>query len=203
MKKLIMLLALMLTITTVKAQDVLPSIPEADEVTHMKFMGLPMDCDAETFSKRLVKEKGLVKGDYGNTDQLTLKGTFSGYKNCFVIVGAEGSGNVENVGVIMPTEESFSLLKSQYQTLKLRLITKYGRPETEEEGYRDYEPSTDYGRMRELREGNAKFETMFLFKEGMIKLMMTSVDYTGGYIQLIYIDFKNSMKSHDRTLDDL
>ena len=103
----------------------------------------------------------------------------------------------------MPMQETFSLLKSQYQTMKNRLMTKYGKPDTEVEGFRDYEPSSDYGRMRELREGNAKFECSFLFKEGMIKLMMTSVDYTGGYIQMFYIDFKNAIKANEDTLDDL
>lgn len=200
MKKLFMLLALMLTITA-KAQDNLPTIP--GEVMHMKFMGIPMDCDAETFSKRLEQEKGLVRGNYIDTDRPTLKGTFSGYKDCIFVVYAEDGGNVANIGIIMPMQESFSLLKSQYQTLKTRLITKYGRPDTEEEGFGDYEPSSDYGRMRELREGNAKFECSYMFKEGMIKLMMASVDYSGGYIQMFYIDFNNAVRANDSTLDDL
>ena len=200
MKKLLMLIALILSITAAKAQDELPDIPS--EVTHMKFMGIPMDCDAESFAKRLEKEKGLVRGNYANTDKPTLKGTFSGYKDCFFIVTGDG-GNVGNVGVIMPLQETFYLLKSQYQTMKTRLITKYGIPDTEEEGFRDYEPSSDLGRMRELREGNAKFECSFKLKEGMIKLMMASVDYTGGYVQLLYIDFKNAIQATDSTLDDL
>lgn len=201
MKKLLMLFAMMLIISTAKAQDEQPVKP--DEVTHMSFMGIPMDCDAETFSKRLVKEKGLVRGNFADTDRPTLKGTFSGYKDCFFIIGADDGDNVSNVGIIMPMQETFSLLKSQYQTMKNRLMTKYGKPDTEVEGFRDYEPSSDYGRMRELREGNAKFECSFLFKEGMIKLMMTSVDYTGGYIQMFYIDFKNAIKANEDTLDDL
>ena len=203
MKKVLFLLALMLTISTAKARDELPEIPYVDESTHMKFMGIPMDCDAEAFSKRLEKEKGLIRGDFGDTDRPTLKGTFSGYKDCFFILYAEDDGNVANIGVIMPMQETFNLLRSQYQTLKSRLITKYGRPDTEEEGFRDYEPSSDYGRMRELREGNAKFECSFQFKEGLIKLMMTSVDFTGEYIQMFYVDTKNSIKANNSVLDDL
>ena len=61
MKKLFMLLAMMLTITA-EAQDKLPTTP--GDVSHMKFMGIPMDCDAETFSKRLEQEKGLVRGNF-------------------------------------------------------------------------------------------------------------------------------------------
>ena len=200
MKKLFMLLAMMLTITA-EAQDKLPTTP--GDVSHMKFMGIPMDCDAETFSKRLEQEKGLVRGNFIDTEMPTLKGTFSGYKDCIIIVYAEEGGNVANVGIIMPMQEAFSLLKSQYETLKTRLITKYGRPDNEEEGFKDYEPSTDYGRMRELREGNAKFECSYMFKEGMIRLMMASVDYNGGYIQMFYIDFNNAIKANDSTLDDL
>ena len=69
----------MLAITTVQAQDAPMAPPSPDEVTHMKFMGIPMDCNVETFSRRLVKEKGLVRGNFGDTDKPTLKGTFSGY----------------------------------------------------------------------------------------------------------------------------
>ena len=87
--------------------------------------------------------------------------------------------------------------------MKSRLVTKYGKPDTEVEGFSGYEPSSDYGRMRELREGNAKFECSFMFKEGMIKLIMSSVDYTGGYLQLLYFDFKNAAIANDRALDDL
>ena len=203
MKKVLFLLALMLTISTAKAQDELPEIPYVDESTHMKFMGIPMDCDAETFSKRLEKEKGFIRGKYLETDKPTLKGTFSGYSDCiFVLLGEDGS-NIKNVAVIMPIQNKFSFLVSQYQTLKSRLIIKYGKPDTEEEGFRDYEPSSDYGRMRELREGNAKFECSFQFKEGMIKLMMTSVDFTGGYIQMFYVDIKNTIKANNNVLDDL
>ena len=139
MKKVLFLLALMLTISTAKAQDELPEIPYVDESTHMKFMGIPMDCDAETFSKRLEKEKGFIRGKYLETDKPTLKGTFSGYSDCiFVLLGEDGS-NIKNVAVIMPIQNKFSFLVSQYQTLKSRLIIKYGKPDTEEEGFRDYE----------------------------------------------------------------
>ena len=201
MKKLLILFALTLVISIAKAQEE-PSVTP-DELSHMKFMGIPMDCDAETFSNRLEKEKGLVRGKYGNVERPMLKGTFSGYKDCIIVVYAEDGGNVANVGVVMPTQETFNLLMSQYQTMKSRLMTKYGRPDKEEEGFKNYEPSTDFGRMRELRERNAKFECSFLFKEGMIQLMMTSVDYTGGYIQMFYLDFKNTIKANASTLDDL
>lgn len=201
MKQILILLALMLTLTTVKAQD--NFVTKLGEVAHMKFMGIPMDCDAESFSKRLVKEKGLIKGDFADTDSPTLRGTFSGYKDCIILVGSGRGGNVEHIGVVMPMKESFSLLKSQYQTLKSKLITKYGKPDNEVEGFGNYEPSSDFMRMNELREGNAKFECTFIFEEGLIKLMMASVDISGGFIQLIYIDFKNSMKSNESDLDDL
>jgi len=192
MKILISVWALLLSIS-VQAQDL---------TQHMKFMGIPMDCDANTFAKKLEKEKGLKRGDYGFTEKITLLGDFSGYKDCLFIIDTEGSNPIGGVGVIFQKQESFQLLLSQYQTMKTRLTTKYGKPTTEVEGFQNYEPSTDYGKLRELREGNAMFETNFIFDEGQIKLQMCCVDLYG-YLQLLYIDFKNAMIQNDKALDDL
>ena len=193
MKKLFATLILMLSI----------SVNAKEPSQHMKFMGIPMDCDVETFAKKLSKEKGLKRGDFGNTDRPTLLGSFSGYKDCIFILEGEGDNPIGMVGVIFPMQESFILLRSQYQTMKSNLTTKYGSPTNEEEGFFDYEPSTDYGRMRELREGNAKFETSFVTDEGLIKMQMCSVDISGGYLQILYVDMNNAAKQNEKSLDDL
>lgn len=192
MKVLLSVWALLLSLS-VQAQDL---------TQHMKFMGIPMDCDANTFAKKLEEEKGLKRGDYGNTEKPTLLGDFSGYKDCFFIIYGEGNNPIGAVGVIFQKQETFQLLLSQYQTMKTRLMTKYGKPTTEVEGFQNYEPSTDYGKLRELREGNAMFETNFILDEGQIKLQMCCVDLYG-YLQLLYIDFKNAIIQNDKTLDDL
>lgn len=192
MKVLLSIWALLLSLS-VQAQDL---------TQHMKFMGIPMDCDANTFANKLVKEKGLKRGDYANTEKPTLLGDFSGYKDCFFIIDGEGNNPIGAVGVIFQKQETFQLLLSQYETMKTRLITKYGKPTTEVEGFRNYEPPTDFGKLRELREGNAKFETNFILDEGQIRLLMCCVDLHG-YLQLLYIDFKNAIIQNDKTLDDL
>lgn len=192
MKVLISVWALLLSLS-VQAQDL---------TQHMKFMGIPMDCDANTFAKKLEKEKGLKRADYAKTEKTILLGDFSGYKDCYFIIEGEGDNPIGGVGVIFQNQETFQLLLSQYQTMKRRLMTKYGKPTTEEEGFHDYEPSTDYGKLRELREGNAKFKTSFILDEGEIILQMCCIDLYG-YLQLTYIDFKNAIKENDKTLDDL
>lgn len=201
MKRLLILFTLMLTLSTAKAQS--EQQPQQVDDTHMKFMGIPMDCDVETFAKRLVKQKGLERDKYGTTDQIILKGKFSGYNNCFFILPADNVNKISSIGVILPMNSSFQIVKTHYQTLKNRLITKYGTPTREEEGFGDYEPSTDFSRIREIREGNAKFETTFVTAQGLIKIQIVSVDINGAYVQLIYYDEENASKRNDDTLDDL
>ena len=169
--------------------------------SHMKFMGIPMDCDTKTFAQKLVKEKGLKRIDFEKGNTVTLKGEFSGYDDCTFFLRDNG-GLIDNVGVVFKERSSFASLHAQFNIMKRRLQTKYGEPSTDEETFKDYEPLTDMGKITALQEGNAFFETEFILEEGMIILTMKAVQYTP-YLQLIYMDRENSENQHDKTLDDL
>ena len=54
------------------------------------------------------------------------------------------------------------------------LETKYGKPTIVDEYFLNDELLTDYGRMRELTEGNAKFEVTYILGEGIVKMTMSS-----------------------------
>lgn len=195
MKKKLLLLLSLFIICVANAQVL--------QNEHFKFMGIPMDCDAETFAKKLEKEKGLER--YQNhSDRKILTGTFSGYNDCVIIVSGEGNRNVHSVGVILPHGESWSLVKSQYNTLKTRLMTKYGDPSNCIEEFRQYEPSLDNLRFDDVKNGNAIFHTEFMTSDGgKIDLSINSVEFGSGYIQLIYIDIENAKIENDNLLDDL
>ena len=178
------------------------SVQAQSSTQHMKFMGIPMDCDTRTFANKLVKEKGLKKEAYGSTEDITLKGDFSGYKDCRFFLKGEENCPISGVGVIFKESESFNIVHSQYQTLKSRLQKKYGEPISVVETFKDYEPSTDYGKLRAIRDGEAVFEATFYLEEGLIKLQILSISYIG-YIQLIYYDAINASHENDKAIDDL
>ena len=174
----------------------------AQETHHMKFMGITMDCDAESFSQKLIDEKGLAKSMFDSKNGVVLFGSFAGYDNCYFVIKGNVNIPVYAVGVIFPPQNTFLSVKSQYNTLKMNLISKYGNPVSCEEVFRNGEPLTDNDRLKEIKEGNAIFETIFHVEEGFIKLQMTSSDNDGNS-HIIYIDNENAKLQSQKTLDDL
>lgn len=176
---------------------------QAQETTqHMRFMGIPMDCDAETFAQKLVKEKGLKRDSHADSSTIVLKGDFSGYKDCSFFIRGIRNNPIGAVGVVFKEKESFYLVHSQYQTLKSKLQKKYGEPSSVDESFNGYEPSTDMGKLRAIQEGDAKFSVDFILDEGIINLQINSIDYNG-YLQLIYYDKENVIEEIDKSMDDL
>lgn len=193
MKKLLTIIVLMLSISA-QAQE---------SSKHLKFMGIPMDCNAETFAKRLVREKKLIrKTPPIETETPILMGEFSNHKDCTFFVHGKENDLVSGVTVTIVHEEKFSILYTEYQTMKRRLETKYGKPTIVDEYFLNGEPSTDYGRMRELTEGNAKFEVTYVLEEGIVKMSMSSIDDIGR-ISILYVDKENALIENNKALDDL
>lgn len=198
MRVLIALLTLVLSFNTVLAQK---------ESSHMKFMGIPMDCcGVKAFAKKLEKEKGLKRiGKPEHFEGLNLEGSFAGYNNCtFLLIG--DSKKIATAGVFLPKHEVWTNVYSNYSVLKNKLETKYGEPSFVEESFGEYEPSTDTGKMIAIRDGNANFKSKFNAEGGYITLAIRIAKYYEGYVgyvELGYVDLENSLDYMGKLNDDL
>lgn len=192
MRVLITILTLFISLNSALAQN---------ESIHMKFMGIPMDCGIESFAKKLESEKGLRRIEYDRTDALVLTGSFAGYNDCSITLLGD-SNSVISVAVSFPAKDMWSLIYPTYTAIKSNLEAKYGEPTSVNESFGEFEPSTDFGKLNAIKEGNASFETLFDVRGGRLLLQILS-KYGLGFVLLQYVDVINLMEQQRGAINDL
>ncbi|MBQ8745937.1 MAG: hypothetical protein IJZ05_06245 [Rikenellaceae bacterium] len=119
MKKLFISICVVMFVFVAQAQE------------HMTFKGISMDCDIDTFVAKL-ENGGLLKSDANKYQFATLlTGHFAGEDNCNIYVAyTPQSKLVCKIIVQFPRKTSWSLLKDQYNRLKIAYTVKYGEPQS-------------------------------------------------------------------------
>lgn len=107
----------------------------AQETEHLKFMGIPIEGNANAFIQKLAS-KGFVKTnttDYG----ILLKGTFAGVKDAeLCVLQTPKTKQVWKVAVYLPKENTWSSIKHQYEKFKTSFSEKYGEPDSHYEFFK-------------------------------------------------------------------
>ena len=171
------------------------------QTEHMKFKGIPMEGNLQTFTAKL-KAKGYTP--IGIEDGLSLlTGEFAGYKNCTIGAVADKSGMICKVSVIFPTMDKWSELEGCYQNYKSMLTEKYGEPEKCVEQFQTNDVDDDNSKMHELKMDRCAYLSNFKGDNGNVLLEITHNGVTSCYVMLSYFDDANQSKLRQQIMDDL
>ena len=116
---------------------------------HLSFKGVPIDGTLSVYISKM-KQSGFT---YIKTEDgvAMLKGDFASYKGCIVgVATVKGKDLVSKITVIFSTQDSWSMLSSNYFNLKEMLTEKYGEPSESIEEFSSYEPEDDGLKMTQV-----------------------------------------------------
>ncbi len=103
------------------------SFAQIQSSDHLTFKGVPIDGTLNEYVSKM-KQNGFTHT--GTEDGVAmLTGDFAAYKNCIVgVVTLKQKDLVSKITVIFPESDTWSLLSSNYFSLKEMLTQKYGKP---------------------------------------------------------------------------
>lgn len=168
---------------------------------HMSFMGIPMDCSSEQFSKKLQKKGFKFLQKYEDYNILT--GIFTGSKAHICVKGAETEKNVPRIGVNYAPDSEWNLLVDQYNRLKELYTKKYGEPSYSVE-QNDATTDSNTSLMHNLSEGKAEYRTEWYLQNGWIALkILEAANFGEGEVFVLYVDKINDNARKEGYLDDI
>ena len=195
MKKVILFICLLFTVTCVYSQE------------HLKFKDIPIDGKLSTFVKKL-KEQG-----YTQTDKeeyyYSLKGKFAGEDVNITPYGTEITKTVWKVMVTINNNE-WSTLLDKYFDFKNLYKAKYGNPVAEFELFHNPNLIGSDEKLKAIKNDEAVFGSFFEVLNGHISVKIEAVESYGfmfGYLVITYEDAINvelfESESLSNKLDDI
>ena len=177
------------------------SIAQTSE--HISFKGVKIDGKLDEYVSKM-KQNGFTHlgTEKGNA---ILNGDFAGYKNCNVGVSTLSQNDlVYKISVLLPEQDKWSGLSSNYFELKQMLIEKYGNPTDVVEKFDGYsEPKDDNRKMYEVKFDRCKYYSIWRTEKGQIKLAIDHSESSTCMVKLLYFDKINSDKIKAKAKDDL
>jgi len=174
---------------------------KSDTSKHLVFKGVPIDGSLNEYVLKM-KQNGFTLTGTENGIAM-LKGDFASYKDCTVGVATiKGKDLVSKITVIFSTQESWSLLSSNYFNLKELLTEKYGQPSESVEKFSSYEPKDDGSKMTQVHLDACNYITTYVTEKGSIQLSIKG-DISSAFVVLSYFDKINSDIIRAKAKDDL
>ena len=172
--------------------------------THLKFKGVPIDGDLETFVTRM-KRAGFKHAGTTRDGAEVLEGDFAGHKDCTVYVSTlDNQDLVSNIMVVFQAQDRWEYLYGDYKGLKQMLTEKYGKPSSCIEKFQDsFGVSDDRGKMYAVQFDKCKYETRFTPDNGEIVVWIEHEGFSSCYVALSYFDDANSNTMRQNAKDDL
>ena len=171
---------------------------------HLSFKGVPIDGTLKAYTDAMIKAGFHYEGTYDGV--AALSGDFAGHKGCTIgVYTLKDLDVVSFISVLFPDQETWTSLKSEYETLKSMLTEKYGEPEESKERFTTYVGDYTNGLvMHALKEEKYEWYTSFSTELGTIKLTISEGEkYSTGRVVLIYMDKANAEKVRSAAMDDL
>jgi hypothetical protein len=197
MKKItITLIAVLTTIVSFAQTQV-----KTDSSVHLSFKGVSIDGKLSEYVLKM-KQNGFTQT--GTEDGVAiLKGDFASYRGCTIGVATlKGKDLVSKITVIFPAQESWSLLSSNYFTLKELLTEKYGQPSESIEKFSSFEPDDDGSKLIQVHLDACKYVTTYETEKGSIQLSIKG-DHSNAFVILSYFDKINGGIIRAKAKDDL
>lgn len=135
------------------------SIAQTSE--HLSFKGVQIDGKLDEYVSKM-KQNGFTH--LGTEKGIAiLNGDFAGYKNCNVGVSTLSSNDlVYKISVLLPEQDKWSGLSSNYFELKQMLIEKYGNPKDVVEKFDgNSEPKDDKSKMYQVMFDRCKYYSIW------------------------------------------
>lgn len=193
MKRILILFALTLILFGACAQN-----------QHLSFKGVPIDGTLKAYTDAMIKAGFHHKGTYDGV--AVLSGDFAGHKDCTIgVYTLKNLDVVSFISVLFPDQETWTSLKSEYETLKSMLTEKYGEPEESVEQFTTNVHNYDnFFVMHALKDEKYEWYTNFSTELGSIKLTISEgEEYSTGRVVLVYMDKANGEKVRNAAMDDL
>lgn len=182
MKKIYLLIATLFVSCMLCAQT--------SSTEHFTFKGVPIDGSISEFVSRL-QEVGYTPSNF-DEKSAELTGAFGGEYDCKIAVFATPkSHKVYNLLVIMSTSSSWNSLKSDYKEYKSMLTTKYGKPKTSVERFKDPYYEGDGYEIQAFRLNKGLYVSWFETESGVVTLAISYLE-GGARIVMIYTDNINN-----------
>lgn len=169
---------------------------------HLLFKGVPIDGTLSEYVTKM-KQNGfsLIAMEDGVA---TLQGDFAAYKDCFIgVTTLKHKDLVSKIGVVFPNVDTWSLLSSNYFSLKELLTEKYGKPEDVVEEFQGIEPDDDGSKLYAVKFDKCKYYTIYKTDKGSIQLSIEHDGVSSCYAMLVYFDKINSEIIMKKAKDDL
>ena len=193
MKKLLFTLVMVFSAIFVQAQN-----------EHLKFKGIPIAGDLNTFVGEL-KKQGFthLEDEELSPNTAALEGVFTG-RNVHILVGANSKNkDVWKVLVIFDDTKDWENLSEEYFSYKDLFTTKYGKPSFDIEKIEDDYAAKYKMEMYALSQNKVNYNTVFELVNGYIRIAIEPYGIVGGCIVIHYEDKINSYKRTQNKLDDI
>lgn len=191
MKKLLFTLIMVFSAIFVQAQN-----------EHLKFKGIPIAGDLDTFVTALEQQGFYDINDSPVPNSATLTGEFTNRDAVILVVANNNKKDVWKVAVMFDGTDKWDVLERDYQTYKDMFIEKYGKPKKVKEEFDD-KTASSYLQLYELHQGRCTYATLFELKEGYIAISIVPYGTLKGAILLEYEDEINGNKSRKSAIDDI
>jgi hypothetical protein len=178
------------------------SFAQIQSSSHLTFKGVPIDGTLNEYVSKM-KQNGFTH--ISTEDGVAmLNGDFAAYKNCIVGVATlKQKDLVSKITVIFPESDTWSLLSSNYFSLKEMLTEKYGNPSDSVEKFDGLEPRDDNSRMYQVKFDNCKYYTTYIMDKGKIQLSIEHDEVIRCFVMIAYFDKINSEIIKAKAIDDL
>jgi hypothetical protein len=177
------------------------SFAQIQSSDHLSFKSVPIDGTLNEYVAKM-KQNGFTHTGTENGIAM-LTGDFAAYKNCIVVVATLKQRDlVSKITVIFPECETWSLLSSNYFSLKELLTEKYGQPSECVEKFQSNYGDDDNSKMHQVKMNTCKYYTTYETDKGSIQLSIENNLMTC-YVMLAYFDKINSDIIRAKAIDDL
>jgi hypothetical protein len=178
------------------------SFAQTKSPDHLVFKGVPIDGTLIDYVSKM-KQNGFTL-IATNDGVAMLKGDFAAYKDCVIGVATlKQKDLVSKITVVFPELETWSLLSSNYYSLKDMLTEKYGKPAKIVEDFQNDDPKDDGSKMDAVKFDKCKYYTTFKTEKGTIQLSIEHNGVTSCFVLLSYFDNINSEIIKAKAKDDL
>ncbi len=173
----------------------------AQSSDHLTFKGVPIDGTLNEYVSKM-KQNGFTP--MSSEDGVAkLNGDFAAYKNCIIGVATlKQKDLVSKITVIFPECPTWSLLSSNYFSLKEMLTEKYGKPSECMEKFQSYDTDDDNSKIFQVKMNRCKYYTTFETEKGSIQLSIEN-NNMACHVMLAYYDKINSEIIKAKAIDDL
>lgn len=189
MKRILIMLAIVMAMSTISAQE------------HLSFKGIPIEGSMASFSQKL-ESKGFAKIGSKNNAAF-FDGNFTGRHAMVCVLATDDGNSVHSVAVAFDQSEEWNTLVNTYNYYKDIYTRKYGEPTINKED-NPSKSDSNVALMHELLQGRVTYVSGWNVTGGTIELSIEKANtYSDGVVIVKYRDAQNVENKIKNDLDDI